>query len=131
MKEENFNVDNIGIGNDDGRGDNDDDKCRHSSSTLTAPLPHSTLTTREPSVVFAACSHRSSASSSDPVAHHRGGEETDDRRGPSLRAKTAGSNHKNKNKNKAKVGLARRSNHKNNSFEKCFIHLSQALGVQE
>ncbi|RYQ96979.1 hypothetical protein Ahy_B08g092941 [Arachis hypogaea] len=26
MKEENFNVDNIGIGDDDGRGDNDDDK---------------------------------------------------------------------------------------------------------
>ncbi|XLS93747.1 hypothetical protein HN51_069755 [Arachis hypogaea] len=53
--------------------------------------------------------------------------ETDDRRGPSLRAKTAGSNHKNKNKNKAKVGLARRSNHKNNSFEKCFIHLSDSF----
>ncbi|XLS80814.1 hypothetical protein HN51_046645 [Arachis hypogaea] len=50
--------------------------------------------------------------------------ETNDGRRPSLRAKIAGSNHKNKNKNKAKVGLARRSNHKNNSFEKCFIHLS-------
>ncbi|QHO57694.1 uncharacterized protein DS421_3g84460 [Arachis hypogaea] len=53
--------------------------------------------------------------------------QTVDRRGPSLRAKIVGSNHKNKNKNKAKVGLARRSNHKNNSFEKCFIHLRGVL----
>ncbi|XLS61690.1 hypothetical protein HN51_015918, partial [Arachis hypogaea] len=54
---------------------------------------------------------------------------TDDRRGPSLRAKIVGSNHKNKNKNKAKVGLARRSNHKNNSFEKCFIHLRHPFSI--
>ncbi|XLR11265.1 hypothetical protein S83_039203, partial [Arachis hypogaea] len=54
---------------------------------------------------------------------------TDDRRGPSLRAKIVGSNHKNKNKNKAKVGLAKRSNHKNNSFEKCFIHLRHPFSI--